>query len=369
VAGRFQFAVAVLAVVLAAVHARSDTPLAAAPAAQAASQPRASSLDEYRAHLAHLAALVEVCAKGRDTKTCDPGLVGQDDRVLVEAGAGSEQRLVRYGWLRVLLQRAQEKGEPKPSAAAGANPKKEDVGPAEPTTGGLLEAAKARLAADLAQAGSMAAAARVHGEERDVMRQVLAGRDFRNLEAPTARDAALERLGNWLNRMFEGAAKLRLRSAWIGRLIVWGFILAVCVALAWGLIRLERRWRIRLVPASDIPAAGAPSIRDWQLWLADARKAAAAGQWREAIHCVYWGSISRLESRRLWPADRARTPREYLALVGAADPRSAGLAALTRSFERTWYGGLPASESDYRAAEAMAAAVMAGRASSIGGGN
>ena len=108
------------------------------------------------------------------------------------------------------------------------------------------------------------------------------------------------------------------------------------------------------------PAAGAASARDWQLWLEDARQAAAAGLWREAIHFVYWAAISRLESRRLWPADRARTPREYLALVAPEDPRKPSLATLTGSFERTWYGGRAAAESDYRRAEQLAAALISG---------
>ena len=110
------------------------------------------------------------------------------------------------------------------------------------------------------------------------------------------------------------------------------------------------------------PAAGAASARDWQLWLEDARRAAAAGLWREAIHFVYWASISRLESRRLWPADRARTPREYLALVAPEDPRKAGLARLTGSFELTWYGGRAAGERDYRQAEELAKGLIAGTA-------
>lgn len=202
------------------------------------------------------------------------------------------------------------------------------------------------------------------------MKQVLAGRDFRNLEEPTTRDAALERIGNWLNRFFENAAKLRARSAWIGRLIVWGFILVVSVGLVWGLLQMERRWRIRLVPDGDGPAAGAASARDWQLWLGDASKAAAAGEWREAIHCIYWASISRLESRRLWPADRARTPREYLALVAAEDPRKTGLAKLTGSFERIWYGGRPAAEGDYRKAEKLAAGLISESSpSAVAGGS
>jgi hypothetical protein len=124
-------------------------------------------------------------------------------------------------------------------------------------------------------------------------------------------------------------------------------------------MKLERRWRIRLVPESG-PGAGAASARDWQLWLADARRAAAAGLWREAIHFVYWAAISRLEAKRLWPADRARTPREYLALVAPEDPRRTRLATLTGSFERVWYGGRAAAESDYRKAEELAAGLISG---------
>jgi hypothetical protein len=130
--------------------------------------------------------------------------------------------------------------------------------------------------------------------------------------------------------------------------------------LAWRLVVLERRWRTEMVPESMVPALGAASARDWQLWLADARRASAAGQWREAIHFVYWAAISRLESKRLWPADRARTPREYLALVAADDPRKPRLAKLTGSFERVWYGGRAAGENDYRQAEQQAEGLISG---------
>jgi hypothetical protein len=142
---------------------------------------------------------------------------------------------------------------------------------------------------------------------------------------------------------------------------VWGFILGICVALVYSLIRLERRWRVRLTPDDDqTPAPGAASARDWQLWLDDARRAAAKGDWREAIHFLYWAAISRLESRRLWPADRARTPREYLALVAAEDPRRSGLSQLTSTFERFWYGGRQAAEGDYKSAERIATGLIGG---------
>jgi hypothetical protein len=236
----------------------------------------------------------------------------------------------------------------------------------------MLQAAETRLTQDIAQADNAAAstpaAAADHSRERAAMKQVLAERDFRGLESPTARDSALEKLGDWLNRLFQSAAKLGTAAAWVGRVMVYGFILAVCVGLVLGLIQLERRWRIRLIPESDGPATGAASARDWQLWLADARGAAAAGQWRQAVHFVYWAAISRLESRRLWPADRARTPREYLALVAADDPRQPQLAALTRGFERTWYGGRAAAESDYRKAEALANTLISGTSAAAKGG-
>ena len=367
-----------LAVALGAPQAHAD-----APDAQSASSGRESTLAEYRQHLVELNAVVEACAKARNSKTCNPTLVGQDDRVRLSNSPNAERRLVRYDWLRALLAQAQEKDEAKPQdkppakpqvqPAAGSEqaPVEEPTRPPKPTTNELLLAAETRLTQDIAQADAAAAAqptaAPDYAPERDVMKQVLSGRDFRNLEAPTARDSALEKLGAWLNGLFESFGKLQDSIAWLGPVLVWGFVLAVCVGLVWGLMQLERRWRIRLVPESDGPAAGAASARDWQLWLADARRAAAAAEWREAIHFVYWASISRLESKRLWPADRTRTPREYLSLVAAEDPRRTGLATLTGSFERTWYGGRAAAESDYLQAEKLADGLISGSNASSGG--
>ena len=326
-------------------------------------KPREASLDDYRAHLKALAVVVEACAKARDAKACDPGQVGADDEVPLTSAANAERRLVRYGWVRVLVSKAQDKDAPPPKvkpAVMEGSETWENVRPVPPTTTQLLKNAQTRLAGDLAQADAAAAAAADHRQERDVMKQVLAGREYRNLEEPTAKDSAFEKVGNWLNRMLEGALKASARAPWLGRALVWGFVVVVCLGLVWGLLQLERRWRIRLVPEEHGPAPGAASAIHWQLWLEDARRAAAAGLWREAIHFLYWAAISRLESKRLWPADRARTPREYLALVAADDPRQAGLATLTGSFERVWYGGRPAGEGDYLKAEQIASALISG---------
>jgi hypothetical protein len=351
-----------LVAALAAVPAHSDGLIAKQTVP--AGRWQDTTLPEYRQHLMDLTTLTAACAKGRDLKTCDPMLVGLDDRIPL----GSGRRLVRYGWLRVLFSKAEEPDEAQaaPEAKKPETKVKESVLPEPETTSQLLQDAQTRLAQDRKQMDGPTVALPQHTAEQQAMKQVLAGREFRNLQQVSQQDSTMEKVGNWLNHFFESLGKMRARSAWVGRALVWGFITAVGVGLIWGLLQLERRWRIRLVPESDGPAAGAASARDWQLWLADARAAAAKGLWREAIHFVYWATISRLESKRLWPADRARTPREYLALVATDDPRKGSLASLTGGFELSWYGGRPASESDYRTAENLAAGLIAG--GSEGGG-
>jgi hypothetical protein len=359
------FAAAVLATLLAPSPARAQNPITAAPPTPPGRWHDAS-LDEYRTHLQDLIPLLDACAKARDQKTCDPAQVGPDDRIPLANTANAERRLVRYGWLRVLFSRAQEKDLPpsKPASTAKAPPAGENTLPPPPTTTQLLKDAQTRLVNELAQASGQSAtqpsSPPAHQQQREEMSRVLAERDFRNVAQPSPREALLEQLNTWLNKLFDSAQRFAARSPWIGRAVIGGFIALICVGLVWGLLQLERRWRGRLVPEVRIPEPGAASARDWQLWLEDARRAAAAGQWREAVHFVYWAAISRLESRRLWPADRARTPREYLALVAPNDPRKPRLATLTRTFERIWYGGRPAAENDYRAAEALANTLISG---------
>ena len=352
-------AAGILALFLAAIAVAAQPP----PPAQSTVRWHDVSMDDYRQHLVALSTLVDACAKARNTRSCDPTLIGPDDRVPIATGSHTEERLVRYGWLRVLFSKAEDPDEPAPKVLKPGHVEAAVQNPMSTTQ--LLKDAKSRLENDLAQSQAATKATAPHMQERALMQQVLSGPGFRDLQ-PSVRDSVLEKFGNWLNRLFESAANLKARSAWVGRALVWGFILGVCVALVYSLLRLERRWRIHLTPQSDRPAPGAASTRDWQLWLEDARRAAASGLWREAIHFVYWAAISRLESRRLWPADRARTPREYLALVASEDPRKPGLSQLTNAFERFWYGGRLASESDYKNAESLAFSLISGGASAGG---
>lgn len=317
------------------------------------------NLAQYRQHLEELDGVVADCAAQLKVKTpppssanaCDPDRVGSDDRVQGVAGSGSQAREVRYDWLRSVLSRAGKKESGVPAVAPGAHASAKNK---PPDASYLLDAARRRLEMDEQQSENPFAEDPSYAVQRRSLDAILARREYRDVTKVTARDRLLEWLENALNAIVARLAALGTRAPWIGTLLELLLIAGALTILVWLVVRLERNARVRLVPEIEI-APGAPSAREWQLWLKDAQNSAAAGAWREAIHSVYWASISRLESGRLWPADRARTPREYLGLLGGSDPRKPTLTALTRSFERTWYGGREAAASDFNAAVHLAA--------------
>lgn len=332
------------------------------------------SLVEYHQHLLNLDALVAACQaqhQKRDAAqpkvaaqtnaqpssvACDPARVGPNDHVQLPAGGAGQIREVRYDWLRSVLSRASGKGGTAQAGTIGlgANGKN-----ARPSMDVELTQARERLQEDAKQAESPAAASPNYAAERKSLNTILAQKAYQGVTEMSTRERFQEWFFNWLDRVLASLVRFGSRSPWIAWTLRVLLLVAICTALIWFLVRIERRSRGRLIP--DVaPAPGAPSAREWQLWLKDAQAMAEKGQWRDAIHFMYWASIARLESRRLWPADRARTPREYLALLAGNDPRKTNLMALTTSFERTWYGGREAAATDFDAAVEQAAALGVG---------
>jgi hypothetical protein len=321
------------------------------------------SVAEYAQHLQDLDTLVAACQKQRatpgaesaakgkgvaqlDFPACDAARIGPDDRVKWTGGAGSQPREVRYDWLRAVLSRAARKdGAPRPSlfgAIPGAKSK-------PLTVEELLADARQRLQDDVKQAESPPEANPSYANERKSLNAILAQRAYRGVSEVSPRERFLEWLDNLLDKFLTGLVLFGSRAPWIVLALRVLLLVGICTALMWFLLRIEWRSRVRLIPDA-VTAPDAPSAREWQLWLKDAQAMAAKGLWREAIHFLYWATIARLESRRLWPADRARTPREYLALLAGTDPRKPSLTELTREFEHTWYGGRTAAASDFHAA-------------------
>lgn len=304
-----------------------------------------ASLEGYRTHLEELETLVAACRTQRTRDACNPDQVGPDDQVQWPPGGVIAQRAIRYGWLREALSRAGEKEEPpktNPLSPPGSNTKPLSID-------ALLEQAQQRLQDDWKQAGGAVPAEVDHAAERRSVAAILARQEYQGVH----RVSAWERFKEWLQTLIANflghLIQYGSHSPWIAFVLRALLLGSLCVGLVWALVQIERRSRVRLVPDAQ-PSPQAPSAREWQLWFQDAQRMAAQGLWREAIHFLYWASISRLEAKRMWPADRARTPREYLQFFPAADPRKPGLTALTRSFERTWYGGREAGSDDFEAA-------------------
>ncbi len=178
--------------------------------------------------------------------------------------------------------------------------------------------------------------------------QILARREFKKVQGPNAKDALLSRIYGWLSRLlsklaFRGAANFDLM-----RLIIYLFVgAAVTLLLVWTVRRL-RQPPPELLPREIIPFS--PSARGWRTWLAEARALAQQQDWRNAIHLAYWAGISYLEEHGAWKPNRARTPREYLRLIGTRAAQYPVLSALTRKLETVWYGYGAASEADYQEA-------------------
>jgi hypothetical protein len=178
---------------------------------------------------------------------------------------------------------------------------------------------------------------------RDRLTSLLARPEFRAVRGPSFFDRLKQRLIAALIRMLEFLFRSSAIPT-ISKFFVYGLIgLAVLTLgfIAYRQIRSASEQE-KVVPV-DVPV----SARNWALWLAQARAAAAQNNWREAIHLAYWAGISFLELKGAWRPDRARTPREYLRLLSKSSEHRETLAALTHMFELAWYAKQEADAASY----------------------
>lgn len=174
--------------------------------------------------------------------------------------------------------------------------------------------------------------------------QILSAREFGRLRGPTELELLEQRISDWLdrklNKLFPKAPDLDQ----LGQILVWIVIGIVCSVLA---VWLYRRSRERLTEPTREVVHFFPSAKSWRVWLAESREQAALGNWRDAIHLGFWAAVARLESDGMWPPDKARTPREYLDGIPSESQSRPSFAAVSRIFERAWYGGRPTSAGDF----------------------
>ena len=180
---------------------------------------------------------------------------------------------------------------------------------------------------------------------RGKLNAILARREFRGVHGPTWFDRMVERLRAWLAKW---TSRLGIKLAGhpaIATAVFW--ILLICGIgglLAW----MVRQLLERSGTQSFQLRAPETHILDSRQQMAQAREAAARGEYRDAIRLAYWAAIERLEELGLWSLDPTRTHREYLRLVRSDQPQREPLAVLTRQFELAWYAAQPSSADDFQ---------------------
>jgi hypothetical protein len=181
-----------------------------------------------------------------------------------------------------------------------------------------------------------------HGKLNDI----LSRREFHSVHGPSAMDLLLSRFYRWLSRLLARLfARGGSRFGWLQLLVYLVVAAAAILLVVWTILRL-RRPREELPQREIVPFS--PSAKSWRSWLAEARALAQQQDFRNAIHLAYWAGISFLEEGGTWKPNRARTPREYLRLLGTRAAQYPALSALTGKFEVIWYGDRDASESDFQ---------------------
>ena len=302
------------------------------PGAWAAETLKAASRADYLAELGRLEGLVAACQAR--PQACDSAGVSQD--LQVAGGSEGPGFTARWDWLRTALNAAKD-------------PKLEDR--AE-----MLGQAQARLVAERAEAAG-SPEDEEPAQARAKADAVLRGREFGRVRQENYLEEKLAVLRLWVDRLLLGAAVLVPHSPWVSVALEWGAVgLAAAGLMVWA-FRVSRQQRVAIATTG---AANAGWEKESDDWAERARLSAGSGDWREAVHCLYWAAIVMLEGQRLWRANRARTPREYVRLLEPGSPKRRALGSLTGVFERIWYGLRPAGEQDYRQAETLLADLKAG---------
>lgn len=281
----------------------------------------------FAATLKTLQGRMDACAA--KAQACDPTSVPGPQQVKTSAGL---HYAVHWDWLADALRSAQ-KASPQERAS-------------------LMSACKQHLTELALQAGEAdpLAPQMTFSRARQAANAVLARQEFRNVqEGPGWFDRQIARLQGYLLKAFSGLGRLGEKAPWLVPAIEWGCFALAAAGLLWFIRRSLQRQslRISLSEGAILRSRMGRDAADWQRMSAEY---AAAGNWREAVHCLYWAAVALLESRRAWQPDATRTPREYLRLLRPGSEAHSTLRGITQNFERTWYGQTEAGEDHYQTA-------------------
>lgn len=157
----------------------------------------------------------------------------------------------------------------------------------------------------------------------------------------------------FFSRMGEGmGGDLRTESPVLYWLVVGGLVALAVGIIAYFLYTTLARLQDEAAGGGRAPRAGPGGPVDARArtageWEEEARRAAAAGRYRDASIALYQALLLRLEAAGALRYDPAKTPGDYRR-EARGNPRAAGaLAAFLRGFEPAVFGGRALDEAGY----------------------
>jgi hypothetical protein len=197
-----------------------------------------------------------------------------------------------------------------------------------------------------------ASASSAPADARARLNGILGRKEFKTVYTESEWDRLKEQIIAWIEERIGSLLDRIGRHPLAARSFFWTLLIAGVAYLA---MLVFRMWT-RRAGAEQLKMQAVLTRQTWQEWIHSAREAADRGDFRSAIHAVYWAGIVCLEDSGVLQREVSRTPRERLRQLSAAPPdaalaeaaeRRTSLSALTRHLERTWYAQMPASEPDF----------------------
>jgi hypothetical protein len=297
----------------------------------------AESLSDYQATLAHWEQAIT--------------------RIRQQAATGDETWRQNLQELAVDVGRPRTVHRPMAGSIAVEHPRLEAALAQAMKAGKIEESAAALSAAEEQLAAYRSVLSPLPAVDRDRVRQVLA----RVLPAAPSAEARpphwirrlVQRLLEWLGRLFERIPELPGPAPRALFWVVVGVGAAVLAVALWLALRsLLRRFTRQAAEYRKIEISRPPEAPDSDAVLSEARQAAAAGAYRDAIRRLYLALLLKLDSAGLLSYHPAKTNWEHLRSF--ADERlRPTFASLTFIFDHTWYGAKSAERSDYEQCEAL----------------
>lgn len=301
--------------------------LLAASAAPAQLVLRSETTDQLRTDVAAMQSLVHACEAR--AAGCDASQVAQDAKVGEPGKNGGYA--VHWEWLRNALNTAQ-----KAKDADRAADMRDDA---------------VRLDSMAKEIAAPAPGDNGYSVARTQTDRILSQAEFQDVSRPSWYTRLMARIWSFLGRAISGVSSVGRSAPWLGTLLEWGFFLAAAAGMVFFIFRgfSQQRLQVALNEGRLQQNVWDREATDWAK-LAD--KEASEGNWREAVHGLYWAAIVHLEARRAWRHNPSRTPREYVRLLKPGSAQQTGLRTLTQIFERVWYGFGEIGGSDYERARA-----------------